>query len=47
MAATTLVVPAMAIACNDCIEGNCVSDVAGVAVAVTAASTMAVKAAAR
>jgi hypothetical protein len=45
MAATTSVVAAMAIACDDCIEGNCVGDAA--AVAVTSASTMAVKAAAR
>jgi hypothetical protein len=35
----------MAIACEDCIEGNCVGDAS--AAAVTAASTMAVKAAAR
>ncbi len=45
MAATTSVVPAMAIACDDCVEGNCVGDAA--AAVVTAASTMAVKAAAR
>ena len=43
--AYSVVVPAMAIACNDCSEGNCVGD--AVAAAVTAASTMAVKAAAR
>jgi len=43
MAATTSVVAVMAIACDDCVEGNCVSDVA--VAAVTVASTMAVKAA--
>ena len=45
MAATTLVVAAMAIACDDYIEGNCAGDAA--AAVVTAASRMAVKAAAR
>ena len=45
MAATNSVVAAMAIACDDCIEGNCVGDAA--AGVVTAASRMAVKAVAR
>ncbi len=45
MAAATLVVAAMAIACKDCVEGDCIGDVA--AAAVTVASTMVVKAAAR
>jgi hypothetical protein len=35
MAVTTSVIVAMAIACNDCVEGNCVGDAA--ASAVTAA----------